>query len=511
MMLNNYFDFNEHTILCRTTSDGSDGFPALSANIINWKDLGRGKIRKFIGAGKTIDSSKNIFIWGLTFSWKWLILLYLKRKVLKERGVWVIVGVDLHDYIRSKKSLKNMILNHIETELRNSCRTAVTIFPTDIPVYQQLFGIQNAVFCAPLGFSETSFAQWDAELDRRKKVVEKYPDAYTKVDRKVSIQVGHNKFTYENHAWALSLLEKYKSNNFLITMPMSYGNDCLDSKEDYCESVKKLAYYFFPPEKIRILTGLLPIRKYYEFLSGVDVAIFCAKRQSALGNLIPLLYLGKKVFLDPDNILLDFFRKKGFEVHDINEIRQMPYEELVAPIKKAYPNPWIKKFYSVESNAKRWNVVFGYADGRFTRDEANARIKELELEEESGIDSFNEKAMEEALLLKTESAAMEEEKARYDTITQELLAISEWFEKKEAEDTQKRMLEQKRKTEWETRRKELIKKEEDLKALEYKKAQLEREKKLKEANRKKLVVEVEEYHDKAHYDQYVLVIERKKP
>ena len=479
MMLNNHFTPSEHWILCRTTSTGEDGFTALFTNIINWKDLGKGKIRKLLGAQQAMAEAKNIVVHGFTFSLKWLTLMYFNRKQLEQKGIWVVWGVDLYNYHRTKgNKLINAVINHMEDKIRESCRTSVVVFPTDVAVFRRLFGDKKTLFSAPIGFSETSFSHWDEILAKRAEATKKYPNAYTRPDRKVSIQVGHNAFPFNRHAEALALLEPHKSKNILITMPMSYGNDYGNKNANYCDDLMHLAYGLFPSEKIRRLTALMPLRRYNEFLGAVDVSILAAPRQNALGNIIPLLYMGKKLYLSDENPLFEFFKSKGFEIHNIKELYGAKYEDIIAPITRSYPNPWIKNCYSVDSNAKRWEVVFGFSDGRYTKEAASTMMAEYDRQEELEIAEYLR-----AEEVKQEQENIEKkEKENAEIIAQELLQIYDWLKKRHTEDEQKREEAKNRKDSWERRRLELVVKmeEERLAKIEEEKADEEKYAQLEE-------------------------------
>ena len=512
MMLNNHFTPSEHWILCRTTATGKDGFTALFSNIIDWKDLGKGKIRKLLGAVRVMKQAKNIVVHGFTFSLKWLTLMYFNRKELEQKGIWVIWGVDLYNYHRTKGNrFINKIINHMEDKIRESCRTSVVVFPTDVAVFRRIFGGEKTLFCAPIGFSEVSFSQWDEILAKRAEIAEKYPTAFTRPDRKVSIQIGHNAYPFNNHAIALSMLEPHKSKNILITMPMCYGNDYGDQQANYKDEIMHLAYGLFPPEKIRQLKDLMPLRRYYEFLGAVDVSILGAPRQNALGNIIPLLYMGKKLYLSNQNPLFSFFKSKGFEIHDINELHGAKYEDVIAPVKRSFPNPWIRNFYSVDGNAKRWEVVFGYSDGRYTKDEAYAAMEEFDREEEASIEEYLALDEEKQKEVRAEEEAQEQE----SIIVEELLQIYNWLETREKEDQKEREDKKKRREEWlrqvaesrEKERKAAERREEERRAAERReeerRAAERREEERRAAERR------EEEYRRSLQPKYLLIAERK--
>ena len=56
----------------------------------------------------------------------------------------------------------------------------------------------------------------------------------------------------------------------------------------------------------------MPLEKYIQFLWKMDIAIFDFKQQAALGNIMNLLYMGKKIFLPSDNIMYVFLKNKEY-------------------------------------------------------------------------------------------------------------------------------------------------------------------------------------------------------
>ena len=101
---------------------------------------------------------------------------------------------------------------------------------------------------------------------------------------------------------------------------------------------------------------------YFKFMWSVDIAVFCLYRQAALGNIIRLLYMGKKVFLPKDSVMYNFFVENGVEIYDTEAIPNMSYEEFVAPLKTAAPNPFIVKMMHEEDLVNSWNGIFQYLE-----------------------------------------------------------------------------------------------------------------------------------------------------
>ena len=376
IMLQTYFKLSEHHFLCRVQSEGGDGFTAISSNVINFNDLGKGKIRKFFALSRIFKESENIIIHGFSFNIPWLIFLYFNRHHL-HRAVWIIWGVDLYNYIRmSGNPVKNKILNHMEYACRDACKTSIAVFPTDVAVFKKHFGNDKMVLQVPLSFNNIAFSEWDELVKERAAYVRHNPE------HTVSIMIGHNAFPFNRHGEVLTLLERFKKENILLILPLSYGNDYGVIKPNYPRDIQNLLKNLSMTDKARILHKLLPKSSYYRLLANLDIAILNAPRQNGLGNIIPLLYMGKKVYLAADNPLLKFFREKGFEIHDVQEIATSTYEEFIEPIKVPYPHPWIKFYYSIETAAPRWHIVFDYNDGKLSREEAESGLAALMKEQE---------------------------------------------------------------------------------------------------------------------------------
>ena len=451
--------------MCRVQSNGGDGFTTITNNVTNFNDLGKGKIRKFFALRRELQQAQTIVIHGFMFPLPWLLFLYFHRHFLR-KAVWIIWGVDLYNYHREHGNwLKNKIINYMEDEVRKAVKTPVTIFPTDEPAYRHIFGEDGKlVICAPLGTPDSVFDEWDVLLRHRQEIYDKYFNGNSNDPRREkSIQVGHNAFKFNKHGEILTLLERFKREKIKITLPMSYGNDYGDTSNTYVKNIQGLIRNFSMEEKCRILTKLMPKSKYFEFLAAVDVAILNADRQNALGNILPLLYMGKKIYLSQDNPLYHFFINEGFEIHNTNELAHITFEEFIEPIHKPFPDPWIRTFYSFKYCSRKWKVVFGYTEGAYTKEDALKKLKDIE-------NDLNSELQEKRILMNIElqkKNAMREERAVddeakkkeqeiYDINVQEYAAIASWLEKRHIEDMEKNMMLIERKNKEERLRQETI-------------------------------------------------------
>jgi len=129
----------------------------------------------------------------------------------------------------------------------------------------------------------------------------------------INIQLGNSADPTNNHIDILKKLVKYKDEDINIFVPLSYGN------KTYAQEVIKYGKKIFA-NKFIPLTEFMPFEKYLEFLSKIDIAIFAHKRQQAMGNIITLLGLGKKVYMRSDITPWQLFKDIDVKVFDIANI-----------------------------------------------------------------------------------------------------------------------------------------------------------------------------------------------
>jgi hypothetical protein len=107
-------------------------------------------------------------------------------------------------------------------------------------------------------------------------------------------------------------------------------------------------------EKFIPLTEFMDNEKYIQFLNNIDVAIFAHNRQQAMGNIISLLGMGKKVYMRKDITPWALFSEIGVKVFDFNSID-------LAPIKSEVMNEnikIIKSYFSKETYISQLKLLF---------------------------------------------------------------------------------------------------------------------------------------------------------
>lgn len=132
-----------------------------------------------------------------------------------------------------------------------------------------------------------------------------------KIDDKIRILIGNSSTETNQHFEVFNKLEIYKNENIEIFVPLSYG----DFK--YGMQVMKLGYEIFG-DKFKPIIDFMNEQDYYKFLSTIDIGIFNHNRQQGMGNIITLLGMGKKVYMNPEVTTYEMFINNNIFINDVN-------------------------------------------------------------------------------------------------------------------------------------------------------------------------------------------------
>ena len=104
------------------------------------------------------------------------------------------------------------------------------------------------------------------------------------------------------------------------------------------------------------LTEFMPFEKYLEFLGSIDIAIFLHKRQQAMGNIITLIGLGKKVYLRDDISTWNSLNEINLKVFSFNNsdfsLELLRKEEIIEN------NLIVNRNYSESKLIEQWQKIF---------------------------------------------------------------------------------------------------------------------------------------------------------
>ena len=163
----------------------------------------------------------------------------------------------------------------------------------------------------------------------------------------IKIQVGNSADVTNEHFEIFEKLKKYKEEDIVIFVPLSYGD------KEYAQKVITKGKEIFG-EKFKPLVDFMEFQAYLDFLGEIDIAIFAHKRQQAMGNIITLLGLGKKVYLRDDITPWKMFNDLEMKLFNVKNIDI----ELISDDIKSKNKFLVKEYFSKENYLKQLQNLF---------------------------------------------------------------------------------------------------------------------------------------------------------
>lgn len=244
-------------------------------------------------------NTDRIILHGL-FSTKDIILFNLIPGLAK-KSRWMIWGGDLYNYyLKNEHSRRQKLAQWFKVRLmarldaigslpRGDYEFAREITGKDIPFYQAFYKL-------PVDFIHL---RQQVEIDQG--------------SNQRTILLGNSSSQTNNHREIIDVLKIIDDGSFKMICPLSYGDEQYgDSISDYGK--KNFGDRFTP------LREFYGPEEYAKILSSVDVAIFNHDRQQALGNIIALLFLKKKVYVKKEVSTYSLFTSMGVKLFDTGSI-----------------------------------------------------------------------------------------------------------------------------------------------------------------------------------------------
>ena len=270
MLLRRYFSAVNNPIVIIGKKYGYD-YSAFE-NLTQLPDTAKGRreLRRFM------KNADRIHCHGL-FHVPTIVYLAMHPKVAR-KTVWGIWGHDLYSLIYPHKELKWKIVGIFRRLAVKNIGSVSTNVEGDCRLLEETMGRKYRYF-------KTRFSP--------AAVANVYEMVTGKKDGTLNILLGNSATVSNRHREAIDALVRFADHDMRVYVPLSYGNN------NYRDSViaygrEKLGDKFVP------MVDFMPHEDYYKFLATIDVAVFAHDRQQAIGNIMPLLYAGKKVYIRSD-------------------------------------------------------------------------------------------------------------------------------------------------------------------------------------------------------------------
>lgn len=249
---------------------------------------------------------------------------------LIKKTYWYIWGGDLYDYDK-----ESSIYHSIKKEVCKNLKGVISPFEGDYLLARTVYGVKGEwIYCLlPSTIVKES----------------KYILTETR-NNTINIMIGNSADNENKHFELIDKVIKYGRGDYHVYIPLSYGD------KEYATSVSDYARRMMG-DTVTILDQFMPYEEYLSLLSTIDIAVYGHRRQQAFGNIVQLLSLGAKVYIDSNVSTWDMLVKMGMSVFDTKKI-DFDLCTRLSEYDKANNETLILENFSEEKLIEQWEFVF---------------------------------------------------------------------------------------------------------------------------------------------------------
>lgn len=316
------------------------GFARKLDKTFDYPEILKGRIKHLTKPKDLFFVVKNIF----AAEWIYLhflaydpsLLFWALNEKLVKRSTWIVWGSDIYSYYKRNKNLKTRIYEFLRRRIISNFTEIAAFVKEDFDLVKKLYKTKAEytpiLYPIPVNTGHLDKLCKEESSDRK------------------TLLIGNSGDPSNLHIEMIDALSKFRNENICIKCPLSYGGS-----EPYKNSVINHGKAVFG-DKFVAVTQFMNTEEYAQLLANIDVALMNHKRQQGLGNILALMYLGRKVYLRSDITSYFFFKRHECDVSDIQNVKNISFEELVSPVENAEKN--IKIISNIISKAyclKLWD------------------------------------------------------------------------------------------------------------------------------------------------------------
>lgn len=165
----------------------------------------------------------------------------------------------------------------------------------------------------------------------------------------IVILLGNSATKTNHHQSILKMLLGLNRDKIKVICPLSYGDP------NYADEIERYAKQKLGPQ-FYSLRSFVSRQEYANILGSVDIAIMGHDRQQAMGNILTLVALGKKIYMNSDITSYEYLKNLGIEVYDIKHLKF----DLISPIVAENNNKKILSEHSMKNLIRQWENIFDH-------------------------------------------------------------------------------------------------------------------------------------------------------
>ena len=317
-IINNHFDKENHYFYIISKNDSVYTLDRSNENIIEVTPFN--KIESLLILLKILYKSEKIIIHGLNS--KVIDIVFFFQPWLLSKSYHVMWGGDFY-FPKQQSFFKKIIIKRMGH--------FVTYIKGDYDLIKEWYGT-NGQYHECFMYTSNLYKEFNIKES---------------VHGTIKIQIGNSADATNEHFEIFEKLKKYKEEDIVLFVPLSYGD------EGYAQKVIIKGKEIFG-EKFKPLVDFMEFQAYLDFLGEIDIAVFAHKRQQAMGNIITLLGLGKKVYLRDDITPWKMFNDLDIKLFNVKNIEI----ELINNDIKTKNKQLVKEYFSKENYLKQLRKIF---------------------------------------------------------------------------------------------------------------------------------------------------------
>lgn len=278
-------------------------------------------------------NAEKIFIHSLSISVT--VILFFNPWLLK-KSYWVIWGGDIynHQSNKQKSKIKFTIKKLMKCFTIKRFKGLITYIDGTYDLAVKSYGAKGKYYKCIMYPSNT---------------YKEFPITEQKRERnKINILVGSSSLPRNNHIYLFEKIKQYVNEDYKAICPLSYGD--FNYRDEVIKQGKELLGNHFEP-----INDFMEYEEYIKLLSEVDIAIYGHEKNQAMGNIITLLGLGKKVYMKDDLTSWETLEGLGIKLYAINK----------EPINSEFPHKIreqnikiVREYFSNETLILQWKEIF---------------------------------------------------------------------------------------------------------------------------------------------------------
>lgn len=263
------------------------------------------------------DNAEYIFVHGFYVSWRRI--LQIRTKHLS-KIIWRTWGADMKtpDYYNVNainRLYLNLCYKLFVKRVRHFKLIGAANLVDEIKI-KKMFG--NGLELRRIPYTDT---------EKSNTLYEKIADIPND-HKKIRVMVGHSGYPDDHHIELLEKMKKFDDENIVYSLIMSYGNS------EYIKKVKEYTEQRFGKNspKIEWISEKMEFEQYLKYLNSNDVILFDMINSAALGNLAPIVYFDKKIYLNRKGDIAAAFEAAGLKCGYCDEIEKQSFYDFSLPI-----------------------------------------------------------------------------------------------------------------------------------------------------------------------------------